>query len=346
MLNEVPIMLLNHIHSVNEILDFVLTRFIEQKGFQIGVIVQYEQKTGRVSHYINHNLPGQIIPKIEKLTISDILKLTDDPEKTVFIHQMSVQTNRRLKTVLEPLLYHKINTGLTLFFKTSQKIWGALHLWGKEKVNVQRDDLIQYDILCSILGLALENHWLNKQNKSTFNNSDKEHIMLNAIIAKIKEAKDLKGVLSDTLKETLELLNLKVGGIYLIDELEQNAELITHSGIPTEIIHKIENLHLKNPSVSSVINASKSLITVELPGQNHELASLQDEYGFKRIVSVPLRVRDNILGFVNLSVPPLRNFSIKEMNFLDLLSKHLGNKVANLRIGMSPENSLPEMATI
>ncbi len=332
MLKEVSNRLLNNFQSINDILDFILMSFMEKIQFKIGVIVQYTPKKTLISHYVNQGLPGRIIQQIGKLTSDDFIKLSPGGEKSVFIHQLPGQRSKRLKEFSVLLQINNLKSGLSLLFKTRENVWGGLHLWREEKIVLNDDDRLQYELLCNILGLSLENHWFHKKNQENFDSIEPEYLLFNTILSKINQATDLKSVLSETLKDTLDILNLKAGGVYLIDLEAHCAELVTYKGLPGNLVPKIEYLQLNNPPVSSVMSAGKTLITVELANFNGELFSLQNAYGMKRFVSVPLRVRDQIVGFVNLSVPLLRNFNISEMNFLDSLSRQLGLKVENFRL--------------
>ncbi|MBN2088201.1 GAF domain-containing protein [candidate division KSB1 bacterium] len=332
MLQAVSNKLLNNSQSISDILDFVLMSFMEKIHYQFGAIVQYNHNKTIVSHYVNQGLPGEIIQQIGKLFPDDFLKLSPDRNKSVYIHQSPGQPGKRLKEFLVLLQENNLKGGLSLLFKTRDNVWGGLHLWREEKIVLNDDDCLQFELLCNILGLSLENHWFQKQNQENFELLEPEHLLLNPILSKINQATDLKSILSETLKDTLEILNLNAGGVYLIDLGAHCAELVTYSGLPGELVPKIEYLQLNIPPVSSVMSAGKTLITVELANFNGEIFSLQRVYGMKRFVSVPLRVRDQIVGFVNLSVPQLRNFNMSEMSFLDSISRQLGLKVEYFRL--------------
>lgn len=338
MLKEISNKLLNNLQSISDILDFVLMSFMEKIHYQIGVVVQYSQENTLISHYVNHGFPSKIIQQIEKLTLDDFLKLSPGGNKSVFIHQSSGQQSKKLKEFLELLRENNLKSGLSLLFKTRENVWGGLHFWRDDKMVLNDDDCLQYELICNILGLSLENHWFHKQNQEKFNSLEPQYLLFNTILSKINQATDLKSVLSETLKDTLDILNLKAGGIYLIDLSAHCAELVTYRGLPGEFVPKIEYLQLNIPPASSVMSAGKTLITVELANFNGEIFSLQSVYGMKRFVGVPLRVRDQIVGFVNLSVPPLRNFNISEMNFLDSISRQLGLKVQKFRLNERPGN--------
>lgn len=332
MLKEVSNKLLNNLHSISDILDFVLMSFMEKINFQFGVIVQYSPQKNLVSHYINQGISGKIVQQIGKLSLDDFLKLTPCKDKSVFIHQLTGQPGKRLQEFLDLIQENNLKSGLSILFKTRENIWGGLHLWREEKIFLKDEDYVQYELLGNILGLSLENHWFHKQNREELNSIEPEFFSINSILSKINQATDLNSVLSETLNDTLDLLNLKAGGVYLIDLNADYAELITYRGLPGELVPKIEHLQLNMPPVSSVLSAGKTLITVELANFNGELFSIQNACGMKRFVSVPLRVRDQIIGFVNLSVPPLRCFNMNEMNFLDSVSRQLGLKVENFRL--------------
>jgi len=323
MLDEISARLLNS-HSLNEVLDYTLTRFIEQFGFKVGVIMQFKNGKGKISHYINQGYPIKLFLNIESLTIDDIMSLTNEIDKNIFTHQYPPKPNKKIERLKNLLHENQLTFGLSLLFKVRGKVWGALHLWHHQNIMLEPPALSEYDVMNRIIGLALENQWLRSKSNMPKTDNTKELLALNNIISSINYTQDLYGVLKKALKETLDVLNLKAGGVYLIDEREEYAELITSVGMPLEYVKQFEYLSIHNPSVSTVMSAGQSLVTVELAFENPELYQLQHQFGIKRIVSIPLRSRNHILGFLNLSVPPFRTFDNNELYLLDSISKQLG----------------------
>jgi GAF domain-containing protein len=333
MLDEVSALLLKS-KSANEALDYVLTNIMEEHGFKIGVVVQFKNEKGKISHYINHGFSNRLLSAIEALTIDDITMLSGEIRKNIFLHQTPHPMNRRLIELYYLLEENGLNFGMTFLFRTYGETWGALHFWHTESFHFSDDEISQYDLLNRIIGLGLENQRLkaNSDSAAAVPSHEIDLFSVFPILGEGSQSNDLNDILDDALNKTLMSLNLKSGIIYLIDEHEKYAELVTYTGVPADYIKHMEYLSLNNPSVASIIHAGQNLVTVELAFKNPEMYQLQHQFGIKRIVSIPLRARNQILGFVNLAVPPFRNFSNHEIYFLDSLSKQLGLLVENTRL--------------
>lgn len=331
MLDDVSMLMLKS-NSANEALDYVLTRFMEEHCFKIGVVVQFKNGKGKISHYINHGYSNTLLATIESLIIDDITNLAGQTEKNIFIHQTPFKMNRRLIDLYYLLEENNLEFGLTCLFRTDDGVWGALHFWHTEKLHFSEDEFIKYDLMNRIIALALENHNLKVNPNGAYAAKQINLSAPNLMPVNGTQNKTLYDVLTDALNQVLATLNLKSGSVYLIDEHEEFAELITYSGMPLEYVKQLEFLSIANPSVASVIHAGQSLVTVELAFKNQEMYNLQQKHGIKRLVSVPLRARNQILGFVNLAVSPFRNFERSEIYFLDSFGRQLGLLVENSRL--------------
>ncbi len=331
-LEEFTALLVRNSNSLDELLDTLLSRLVEERGFDFGVVVQFQDEQGSVSHYVNRGVSLRLVSEIEALSRTETMLLNPNHEQNVFIHQVPRQPNKKLKNFIADLRTQHLASGFSLIMKAQDRIWGILHFWHREKLELTPPEIAEYEAIGRIFCFLIENHKLRIQNQPGKKSNTRKLIGLNNIISILNQENDLNGVLTNTLQETLNLLHLTAGGIYLIDEPNQSAVLVTYIGLPLELVNKIKNLNMNHLDWETIMRAGQTLVTIELPNPSLVVLPLPNEYGIKRMVTVPLKVRNQIPGFVHLTVPPLRHFSEDEIYFLDSIRNQLGMMVENLRL--------------
>jgi len=318
--------------DLNEILDYALTTIVREMDFKFGAIVLFKDSLARVTHYINTGFPRELIQYIETVTLEDImLNHKQSRNKVIIFKNTPDDLSENLEFYMQCTIFDVVS-GVTLLLKERQKVLGLMHFLTDEEIEVTEDQIDELDTISGLLGLEVENAWLHEQTVITFKSRREKLLAINNIITLMNQADKLDAILQDVLNETLNVLNLNAGSLHLIDETSNRVELRACVGLPHDFIEQIENLSLHNSTVSTVLHAGKELITIELAYQGKKVWQLQEKCGIKRMVSVPLRAKNDIVGFVNLSVPPLRKFSLDEMYLLDSIGKQLGIIVENVRL--------------
>lgn len=318
--------------GLNEILDYALTTVVTVMEFKFGAIVLFKNKLGRLTHYINTSFPRELIRYIETVPPKAVLSNQRQARNRVIIFKNNPEVlSENLEFYMQCTIFNIIS-GITILFKEREKILGFMHFFTDEALEFTDSQIDELDIIGNLLGLEIENAWLHEQIVTPSKSRGEKLMALNNIITLTNQADDLDDILQDALNQTLDVLNLKGGSLHLIDETTARAELKAYTGLPLEFIEHSDNLSTHNSTVSTILNAGKELVTIELPYQSKELWQLQQKCGIKRMVSVPLRAKRGIVGFVNLSVPALRKFSLDEMYLLDSIGKQVGIVVENARL--------------
>lgn len=315
--------------KLNDVLDFILTKSMERFDFQMGVIVRFRKQQSQISHSINYGFSNQLLPAIEALNVADIMQLNTEPTADFFLHKFPIKLNTRLGELQQILAENSLNQGLTVLFKIKGRVWGALHLWHTREIVLTEEDCLEFSAFNEMLEMAIENGADNATRFFPGKVHEKELLALNSIISKIDRATDLNGALSRALKETLDVLELEAGGIYLIDKSKGEAQLVSSKAPACEKLRQLEYLKLRNPSVATVLQADKSLVTLELAFQSQLTQPDKIDQTGSRIVTIPLRTQRATMGFINLTLPFWRTFTSDEIYLLDSISKQIGVAVEN-----------------
>jgi len=307
--------------KLNDVLDFILTQSMERFNFPMGLIVRFKKQHCKISHSMNYGLSTRLLTTIEALQLSDILQLRAEGDSDIFMHQFPEKLNSRLETLKSELAASSLHQGLTVFLRNKGHFFAALHLWHHQEFSLTDANYLEFAAFGKLLELSIEanSDTSLRQAKSVEN----ELIALNSIISGIHRASDLNSVLSHALKVTLDVLDLEAGGIYLIDKTKGHAQLVTAEDPMSELYRQVAYFKIRNPGVTTVLQADKSLVTLELAFQP-DMPVVNGAKDTERIVTIPLRARQRIMGFINLLVPLRRTFTSEEIYLLDSVSKQIG----------------------
>lgn len=305
--------------KLNDVLDFILTQSMERFNFPMGLIVRFKKQHSKISHSMNYGLSTRLLATIEALQMSDILQLRPEGDSDIFIHRFPEKSNSRLATLKSELAASSLRQGMTVFLRNKGHFFAALHLWHHQEFCLTDANYLEFVAFGKLLELSLEaNRALSEALRPT-QYIENELLALNSIISGIHQTTDLNRVLTRALKETLDVLDLEAGGIYLIEKTKGHARLVTAEDPVSEPCRQVDHFKLRNPGVTTVLQADKSLVTLELAFQP-DLPAVNAE----RIVTIPLRAGNRIVGFINLLVPLRRTFSSDEIYLLDSVSKQIG----------------------
>ncbi len=170
---------------------------------------------------------------------------------------------------------------------------------------------------------------------------DKKHISMRFSESKLKKRQKALAVLYDIgsdltssldLTEILDRATLKVQEhfkmdavrIYLMDKDQQSLELVTYTGLAKDKVKWLKRIRM-NEGFSGKAARTKSFVAQKVSDlKNGTRAALLGAHGFKVIICVPLIVRDEVVGVMNLASK--RMLSLNEAK-IDLLVA-IGNQIA------------------
>ncbi len=152
--------------------------------------------------------------------------------------------------------------------------------------------------------------------------------ILNKIIIAGNEAKDLMNLLKIILSSTLELLQFDGGGIYLLDESGQNAELACNMGLPDEFIEEVKWIKTGMLPYKIIFKKGDSIFTDDYSTIH---PAISKKYGILSLSSVPIIVKDKIIGALNIASMNRFSFSEDEKNLLQFISGEMGIIISKLK---------------
>ncbi len=168
----------------------------------------------------------------------------------------------------------------------------------------------------------------NRPPKVTLDKHTKKLEILNRIIINGNKADNLRSVLKTILDSTLELMNFEGGGIYLINETGEIAEIVYDKGLPPNFIENEKRTNIEDENHRTVLIEGSPIFTENY----HEIDSEKaKKWNFLSLASVPLFDKDKIIGALNIASKSHYSFSKEKKNILQSIGREAGTNIAKMR---------------
>jgi len=149
-------------------------------------------------------------------------------------------------------------------------------------------------------------------------------VALSRVSAAISGLQDLDTILRIGLDNVLNILNGTVGGIMLLDELDQTLSYRVHHGLSDKYADEM-HLKLGEGIAGKVAQNGRSVLLEDISSEPDaarlDLISLE---GLRAFVSVPLRAKDNVLGVMNVASHVPHRFTKEDVHLLHTIGDQLG----------------------
>jgi len=152
---------------------------------------------------------------------------------------------------------------------------------------------------------------------------------INEIILMANKLRDLKSLLEGILDSALKLLNFDGGGIYLINEAGEFAELLCTKGLPADLVNALKKINIKErSSFQTVFLKGKPIIT---DNYNKVDPDLSKKWGILGLASIPFFAKGKVIGAMNIANKKRFVFSKEEINILLAIGRETGILIDKLR---------------
>jgi PAS domain S-box-containing protein len=169
---------------------------------------------------------------------------------------------------------------------------------------------------------------------------EKEHRrelhLFNQIATITAHTLDLQEIINEILETVLAFFRIDAGFLLLWDPVRQRLTYAASRGLPQEYLGQLSGRSLEGmgPAGSTV----KPLVIKDT--HDPRLVSstftdlIRDDPAFRSVASIPLRYRDDIIGFLNLAAKNTRCFrsSRRQKYFLGILGNQIGLAIENARL--------------
>ena len=132
------------------------------------------------------------------------------------------------------------------------------------------------------------------------------------------------------LNNLMKILDAEGGCVYLADEDSKKTHVRLCNGMPPKFVELVRQSSNDTPAIGRVLKSRTSVIMSPLSARILGIDDSEEEYGMEHIITVQLRSRKKIIGFIDLMVSPYHKLNNHEIKLLDKIGMHLGIALENL----------------
>jgi GAF domain-containing protein len=172
---------------------------------------------------------------------------------------------------------------------------------------------------------------------------EKEHRrelhLFNQIATITAHTLDLQEIINEILETVLKFFRIEAGFLLLWDPVRQRLTYAASRGLPQEYLGQLNGGSLEGLMEPSRSRGVKPLIMKNIRNDPRLFSStftdlIREDPAFRAAASIPLRYRDDIIGFLNLAAKHTRCFrsSRRQNYFLGILGNQIGLAIENARL--------------
>jgi len=176
---------------------------------------------------------------------------------------------------------------------------------------------------------------------STRRSREEEHCqeisLFNEIATITAHTMDLDEIVRLVLEAVVNFLHIDAGLLLLWDQSHQRLTSAAARGFPEQYVQQFSVGHLESLIGPHLSRATQPLVILDVDA-DHRLATstfsevIRLDRRFKAVVSIPLKYREEVLGFLNLAATAPRAFIPARHHFYAILGNQIGLAIANARL--------------
>lgn len=163
--------------------------------------------------------------------------------------------------------------------------------------------------------------------------SSKERDFFSAFVSvskAISSTLNLKDVLDLIVKHAVESLDLKAGALSLLNKKDNRLELIAQRNLSEEFLNK--GPVRSDKSIPDAITNKRAVVIPDIENDRRlQYPDACKKEGIKAILSVPIILKDDVIGILRLYDADSREFTYGEVEFMTALAELGGIAIENAR---------------
>lgn len=298
-----------------ELFNILLRSVVETTGAKASTLMLVDEKSSELRHIHSHGLSEDYLSKGP----IDLDKSILDREKGKVTLIKDAAHDDRIQ-YQDAMQKEGIHSVLVIPIVVKEAVIGALQLYTETAREFSEEEIGFLSSLAEIGGLSLENAKLYEQRK---NNNRLFWELAKAMNSSLK----LNEVLVTMVRRITGALDLKGCVIRLLDDRRRVLELMASYGLSEKYLKK-GTIDLDKSFIEPLEGRAAYVADVATDTRLQYQKEAQDE-GIVSILSVPMKVKDKIVGVMRLYTNRRREFDEDEMTFIYALADLGGISVEN-----------------
>jgi signal transduction histidine kinase/HAMP domain-containing protein len=214
---------------------------------------------------------------------------------------------------------------------TKLKTWGVVVFVDKKPRQLLPHEVRLLNSMTHQIGIAVENATLYSQTAA----KAKELAALYSIAGIASESLDINTVLRKTMDKVLEIFSFDAARIYLRSDDGGELRLVVHEGVP-EGVPLVLQYKVGEGRLGKAIETGEAMFVEDMVSDANYNKHAHNKHmlnaGFRSSFIVPLKIRGEGLGVMNLLGKNPYHFSQSDIQLINAIAYHLGVAVGNARL--------------
>ena len=211
------------------------------------------------------------------------------------------------------------------------RVIGALDVQSTKEAAFSDGDVATLQTMADRLAIAIENARLYEEERRRA----EELATLNAIAKTVSRSLDLDTILDDALNKIFEVIDADVGGIYLLDEANDELTLTAHCGLSEPFFSNMKRLKVGEGAIGQTAQSVRPVLVDSLTVDDELLAEAERvalEGGIHSEVNVPLSTRGRVHGVLSIARHHEQPFTSQEVELLTAIGIQIAVAIENAQL--------------
>ena len=320
--------------DVDEILNRSIVEALQLVGVEAAALLLLDEKAGELVMVTHRGLSDEFVQAFSRMKLGEGLsgKAAQTGEPIIMASLTEYPAVR--KTYLEQ---DHIQSAAVIPMTGSAGVIGVMTLGAASPVHFDPAGIELLVALGQQIAIGVE-----KARLYTETPTNRELSVLYTISRATAQSLNLEETLNNALEATLGVLDVEVGGIYLMEPDGETLTLRVVRGVSEEVARNL--LHVKlGEGISGRAVAEQRLVILDVQDYPSErLAPYIVQEGLQSLGSIPLLSGGQAIGAMNLSTRRVRAFLPEEPDLLTAIGVQLGSVVQNARLYEEVQQELAE----
>lgn len=155
---------------------------------------------------------------------------------------------------------------------------------------------------------------------------------INDICQHLDSIMDVEVLYSKVVQVICEYLGYDHVALYLVDYNTNSIVLFSLAGIYQDIVPSHQTLNIDQGIVGNVVRTGKTVLSNDVSYNTHFYNITPNVTPTKSELCVPIRIKDKIIGVLNIESTKIMNFDEDDLNSLEVLANRIGVSIQNSRL--------------
>ena len=222
----------------------------------------------------------------------------------------------------------RLTTPITDLIRASREVARG-HL-GQTIVAQTGDEIEELADQFNLMSIQLQESYANLEHRVAIRT--RELAALNAIATAVSQSLDLEETLDGALNTTLKVMDIEVGGIYLLDEAAGLLDIAAQRGLSPKFVAGVNRLKVGEGFSSRVIQSGQPLVVGDVSSDQRLTRMVVREEGLRSLAIVPIDSKGKVLGTLFAMSYGYRDFTDQDVQLLSSIGHQIGVAVESAHL--------------